>query len=96
MTAYDMPNKNTKNDKNVCRETRLSMGYSIAVMAQLLGIGKSTYQGYDQGTRSVPPEIVTAVKEAQAKEQAFFSRYQPGGEFDQQLNEMYPFGIISE
>ena len=85
-----------KTEQTVCRRIRLEMGYSIGEFAELLGISKGTYQGYDMGTRKVPEHIEIATLEALEKDRAFMGRYKPGGEFDQELDKMYPHGIVSE
>lgn len=87
---------NDNRGRPVCRGLREKMGYSIGEMALILGLKKSTYQGYDQGTRTPPDSVVSACIEAYQREIVFWDRYKPGGEFDRKLSEEYPNGIRSE
>jgi transcriptional regulator with XRE-family HTH domain len=90
MSAYEIA---VQNGKTVCRELRLKMGYSIGDMAQILGISKATYQGYDQGTRTPPQEVIKAMDGALERDRNFFARYAAGGAFDQEIDRLYPRGI---
>ena len=65
MSAYA---SDTKRAKTVCAELRalrLEMKYSLAEMAQLLGIAKATYQGYESGRRAMPAGFINRVREWQ-------------------------------
>ena len=57
--------------KTECRQIRDRMRYSIAEMAEAVGLKKDTHRGYDDGSRSVPEEVVEAIKaeEARCREQ---------------------------
>lgn len=87
--------KKPKSAENVCRKLRLKMGYSLQDMADILGIKKSTLQGYDEGRRACPYEIICQMQAAYERERKFWSRYKPGGEFDQIVSKEYPHGILS-
>lgn len=50
----------TTDNGTVCGEwkrLRGEMGYSMGEMAELLGIYKGTYQGYESGRRPAPAEL---------------------------------------
>ncbi len=89
------PAKKPKSAENVCRKLRLKMGYSLQDMADILGIKKATLQGYDEGRRACPVEIISQMQSAYERELKFWSRYKPGGEFDQSVSKEYPHGILS-
>lgn len=90
------PAKKSNKQQNVCRKLRLKMGYSLQDMADILGIKKSTLQGYDEGRRACPVDILSQMQAAYERECKFWSRYKPGGEFDQMITKKYPHGILSE
>lgn len=55
------------------RKLRLEMGYSIAEMAESLGFGKATFQGYDNGTRAAPEGLLDRMKAIQQANAAFMA-----------------------
>jgi transcriptional regulator with XRE-family HTH domain len=54
------------------RKIRLAMRYSIAEFAELLGLKKATYQGYESGRRPLPKEVLKNAQAAQKREVKFF------------------------
>lgn len=95
MTAYDT---NAKSGKTVCgalKALRLEMGYSIGEMAQLLGIHKATYQGYETGRRQAPKGLIGRVREWQRRDREFMAGMT--GRIDARLEvEGFGAGIPSE
>ena len=78
-------------------DIRKKLKCSMSEMAQLLGVTKSAYQGYETGRRSTPPVIQAAAETALQRElERMERRYCKGGEFDRELNVFYPYGIMSE
>lgn len=78
------------------KRMRLKMGYSIAEMAELLALPKSTCQCYENGSRSIPDAVLAEAQAAYERDRAFFDRFKPGGSFDKMLAEEYPNGIPPE
>lgn len=54
------------------RTIRVEMGYSMQEFAELLGLKKSTYQGYESGRRPTPSHVMRAARDAQSRERRFF------------------------
>jgi len=54
------------------KQIRLSMHYSIAEFAELLGYPKATYQCYENGTRPLPEGILKKAQDAQKRDVKFF------------------------
>jgi transcriptional regulator with XRE-family HTH domain len=86
-----------KSCKTICTQIqtlRNKMGYSIAEMAECLGLKKSTYQSYENGNRTAPDELIKQMKHYQkiGKE---FSKNLPKS-IDRAAKRMHPHGIISE
>lgn len=68
------------------RKIRHAMRYSIAEFAELLGLKKPTYQGYDEGSRPTPKHVLKNAQEAQKREVKFFT------ELPQRVDENLPPG----
>lgn len=54
------------------REIRLRLKLSVAEFAELLGLEKSTYQGYETGRRKTPPDVLRTAREAEKINNKFF------------------------
>jgi transcriptional regulator with XRE-family HTH domain len=54
--------KNSKIVSTKIRSKRLVMGYSVAEMAECLGLKKSTYQKYENGTRQAGNNILKTME----------------------------------
>jgi transcriptional regulator with XRE-family HTH domain len=54
------------------RKIRLRMGYSVAEFAELLGLLKPTYQGYESGRRPMPATLLKQAQDAEKREKKFF------------------------
>jgi transcriptional regulator with XRE-family HTH domain len=54
------------------QKIRLSMHYSIAEFAELLGYPKATYQCYENGTRPLPEGILKIAQDAKNRDVKFF------------------------
>ena len=82
------------------REIRKQLGWSFSEMAELLNLKRSTYQHYDEGRRETPPEVLKLAQESLEKVSKHSimlkERYKEGGEAEQEINRLYPRGIISE
>lgn len=76
---------------------REQFGWSYAEMAELLGLCRSTYQGYETGRRATPPHILKLAQESlDLERKRMKARYKSGGEFDRIAARLYPHGIMSE
>jgi transcriptional regulator with XRE-family HTH domain len=87
----------TKKSKTVCGELqalRLEMGYSMAEMAELLAVPKATYQGYENGSRSMPPGFINRVREWQQIDLEFMATLPQ--RVDERVAAEFPMGIMSE
>lgn len=71
------------------KASRKEIGFSIAIMAQVLGIKKPTLQGYESGRRPCPDNILTASRDALQKHRDFWAN------MDARADAAYPKGIIS-
>lgn len=80
--------------ENVCSSIRHKLGYSVGDMALLLGLSKSTYQCYDNGSRKIPDHIGVAAVRIYQQDREFFKRYSPGGDFDKEIVALYPNGFL--
>lgn len=66
-------------------------------MAAVLGVPYSQYRHFYFGHTKIPPQVERAARELELINKTFMSdRYAPGGSFDQELNQLYPQGIMSE
>lgn len=65
------------------KEIREELKYSMSEMAQELQISKSTFQGYENGTRPTPPHTLEMAFAALQRSKDWAKRYEPGGELDQ-------------
>jgi len=54
------------------REIRLRLKLSVAEFAELLGLEKSTYQGYESRRRKTPPDMILKAQEAERLNTKFF------------------------
>lgn len=52
---------------------RLELKFSIAEMAELKGLKKSTYQGYESGRRSMPEGFVNSIREWRRRDLEFMA-----------------------
>jgi len=77
------------------RQLRQDINFDMGSMATCCGVPKSTYQRYEDGTAAVPPQVERAALELVQINTTFMSRYQPGGEFDREIDRKYPHGIPS-
>lgn len=68
---------------------REEIGFSIAIMAEDLGIHKATYQGYETGRRKCPPQVLQAARRSLQSERAFWSG------MDARITAKHPNGVIS-
>jgi transcriptional regulator with XRE-family HTH domain len=71
-----LANKTAGRRKRVQKELlkiRLKMGYSIRVFAKLLGYAASTYEHYENGRRTLTPEVLEAARSALKRDQRFFN-----------------------
>lgn len=60
-------------DASKIRAFRKELGYSMGDFALCVGVPKSTYQRYEDGTAQVPPAVVRAALELQQVDREFFS-----------------------
>jgi transcriptional regulator with XRE-family HTH domain len=76
---------------------RESFGWSYSEMAELLGLKRATYQGYETGRRATPPHVLKQAQESlDLERKRMKNRYKSGGEFDQIAARLHPCGIMSE
>jgi hypothetical protein len=83
VSAYALTDTTTKTVCGELRGLRLEMKYSIGEMAQLLGIPKGTYQGYETGRRPMPAGFINRVREWRQIDLDFFTGMD--GRIEQQL-----------
>lgn len=83
-------------NKQELRELRRGINFDMASFAACIGIPKSTLQRYEDGTAAVPARIERAALELEHINATFMQRYEPGGEFDREINQQYPHGFLSE
>jgi transcriptional regulator with XRE-family HTH domain len=48
------------------------MGYSVEEFAELLGLKKPTYYGYESSKRRTPPHVLAEARAAQKRDKKFF------------------------
>ena len=52
---------------------RLELHFSIGEMAAVMGVPKSTYQGYETGRRAIPPGFINRCREYQQQDLQFMA-----------------------
>lgn len=77
------------------RKIQSSINFDAPSMADCLGITVRCYYNYLYGVNSIPTHVERAALKLEHINAAFMSRYQPGGEFDRELDRKYPHGIPS-
>lgn len=55
------------------RALRVEIGFSIAEMAELQGLKKATYQGYETGRRKMPAGFINSIRDWQQQDLVFMS-----------------------
>ena len=88
---------NKKNIKSVCAQIeslRHKMGYSIGEMAEILGMGKPTYQGYESGRRAAPDGLIDQMKHHLDIARQH-TREMPK-RIDAAIKKLHPHGIMSD
>jgi transcriptional regulator with XRE-family HTH domain len=78
------------------KDIRERLKYSIAEMAQCLGMPKATYQCYENGSRKVPFQVFLDAEIVYQKHTNFTKEYfSKGGIMDRELAKLYPCGFMS-
>jgi transcriptional regulator with XRE-family HTH domain len=76
------------------RKIRLEMGFSMRDMACELGLATPTYQGYEEGRRKVPQEVIDRAMHSLQKVREFMAT--APARIDERINREFPFGFLSE
>ncbi|KAB0665643.1 helix-turn-helix transcriptional regulator [Oryzomonas japonica] len=76
------------------KEAREKMGYSMAELAECLGIHKATWQGYEIGRRRCPYAVLRQVVTIRKKDRAFFAELP--ARLDVLIDKDFPHGIPPE
>jgi transcriptional regulator with XRE-family HTH domain len=74
-------------------EIQREMGFSLRDMSQILGLKKSTYQGYTTGRRAVPRQVMLEAEIAMERNRDFW-RGLPD-RVDSRIKDDFPAGIPS-
>lgn len=75
------------------KSVRRRMRYSMQELADCLGIPKSTYQRYEDGSAAIPAKIERDVLYYQELDRKFFAGLP--ARVDSELKKQYPMGIIT-
>lgn len=93
--------QNTKKNKGIVRmenhqlkKIRRDIGFSMADIALCLGIPKSTYQRYEDGTSSIPSVVARGALELLQINKTFMA--EAPARIDARIKAEYPDGIMSE
>ena len=75
---------------------REEMKFSYAEMADMVGLKRATYQGYETGRRATPPHVIAEAEAALQRHKDWPKRYDLDGEYTLGLDREYPHGIMSD
>ena len=73
---------------------RHNIKFSMADIAACLGVPKSTYQRYEDGTAAIPPTVERAALELQKINEEFTAT--APARIDARIVREFPLGIVSE
>lgn len=76
------------------KEIRLEMGFSIRDMACELGLATPTYQGYEEGRRKVPQEVIDRAMHSLQKVREFMAT--APARIDERIQREFPCGVPNE
>ncbi len=76
------------------KDLRLAIGFSMSDIAVCLGVPKSTYQRYEDGTAAIPDPVERAALELKTINEEFIAT--APARIDARINREFPGGIMSE